>query len=173
VTKLVYIGLFGDKKAEVTVEKSPGSYRVTVGDKEYLIDIARMGRGAHLSAIVNGRTVESSLKHKSGQTYEVSVAGKTYDITLADQYHSVISSRAKAVSALETSEITAPMTGVVVSLPKNEGDQVKIDEPVVIIEAMKMYDEQCSEVDGVVERVLVSVGDVVESGQPLAIIRPE
>jgi biotin carboxyl carrier protein len=173
VKKPTYTGIHGDKQAEVVVEKSPDSFTVTIGGNEYSIDIARMGAGAHLSAIVNGRSIETNLRHKTGQTYELSLLGKTYEIALADQYHSAVSAKVKAASALETSEIAAPMTGVVVSVPKNEGDAVEADEPVVIIEAMKMYDEQCSEVDGIVEKILVSVGDVVEGGQPLAIIRPD
>ena len=171
--KLVYTAIIGDKQETVTVEKTSDSYRVIVGEKEFSIDVARLGLGAHLCAIVNGKSVETNLRHKRGQTYEISVSGKTHEITLADQYHSVVSTRSKSVSALEAMEIRAPMAGVVVSVPKAEGDAVKVDEPVVIIEAMKMYDEQCSDVGGIVDKVFVSVGDIVESGQPLAVIRPE
>ncbi len=48
-----------------------------------------------------------------------------------------------------------------------EGDQVRKGQVLCIIEAMKVMNEIESDVDGVVEKILVANGEPVEYGQPL------
>jgi acetyl-CoA carboxylase biotin carboxyl carrier protein len=52
------------------------------------------------------------------------------------------------------------------------GASVSNGSVVCIIEAMKVFNEIKSEVDGTVERVLVQNGDSVEFGQKLFLVRP-
>lgn len=52
------------------------------------------------------------------------------------------------------------------------GDQVKPDQTVCIVEAMKIMNEVPAKVSGVVERLLVENGEPVEFGQPLFAVRP-
>ncbi len=52
-----------------------------------------------------------------------------------------------------------------------EGDAVRKDSVVCIIEAMKIMNEIRAEVDGVIERVLVEGGEPVEYGQPLFLVK--
>ncbi len=52
-----------------------------------------------------------------------------------------------------------------------EGDQVRKGQVLCIIEAMKVMNEIESDVDGVVEKILVANGEPVEYGQPLFWIR--
>lgn len=52
-----------------------------------------------------------------------------------------------------------------------EGDTVRKDSVVCIIEAMKIMNEIRAETDGVIERVLVEGGEPVEYGQPLFLVR--
>ena len=73
-----------------------------------------------------------------------------------------------------TVTIEAPMVGTFyrASAPDaapfvNEGDIVKEDQVLCIIEAMKLMNEIESEVDGKVSDVLVKNGEHVEYGQPL------
>ncbi len=73
--------------------------------------------------------------------------------------------------------VTAPMVGTYYGSPSpkdppfvTEGDEVKIGDPVGIIEAMKMMNTIESEFAGKVLRVLVKSGQPVEYGQPLLVI---
>ena len=59
------------------------------------------------------------------------------------------------------------MPGRVVQVLVSEGDEVAPGQGVVIVEAMKMENELKAERAGVVERVLVSAGDLVEGGAEL------
>ncbi len=52
-----------------------------------------------------------------------------------------------------------------------EGDAVRKDSVVCIIEAMKIMNEIRAEVDGRIEKVLVESGEPVEYGQPLFLLR--
>lgn len=52
-----------------------------------------------------------------------------------------------------------------------EGDAVRKDTVVCIIEAMKIMNEIRAEVDGKIEKVMVESGEPVEYGQPLFLVR--
>ena len=51
-----------------------------------------------------------------------------------------------------------------------EGDTVKKGDVVLIIESMKLMNEVTSDVEGVVQEILVKNGDAVEYDQPLMIL---
>jgi len=63
--------------------------------------------------------------------------------------------------------LTAPMNGTVVSVLVKSGEQVNKDQPLVIMEAMKM--EHCIKApnDGVVNEVFFGTGDMVDGGAEL------
>lgn len=48
-----------------------------------------------------------------------------------------------------------------------DGDTIKVGDTLCIIEAMKLMNEIESEVNGVIKKILVKDGDMVEYGQPL------
>jgi len=64
-----------------------------------------------------------------------------------------------------------PMPGRVVSINVNEGDNVKVGSPILVLEAMKMQNELISRWNGTVREIKVSVGDLVESADVLMVIR--
>jgi len=69
------------------------------------------------------------------------------------------------------SQITAPMPGMLVKYEKQVGDAVKKGETVLVLEAMKMYNNIPSPVDGVVAATPFSAGDSVGKGDVLAVIQ--
>jgi pyruvate carboxylase len=69
------------------------------------------------------------------------------------------------------SQITAPMPGMLVKYEKQVGDAVKKGETVLVLEAMKMYNNIPSPVDGVVAATPFSAGDSVGKGVVLAVIQ--
>ncbi len=66
----------------------------------------------------------------------------------------------------------APFAGVVVALPHKSEQQVGAGAPLVVLEAMKMEHEVLAEAGGVIGATSVSVGDAVEEGQLLLMLRP-
>jgi len=75
--------------------------------------------------------------------------------------------------------IVAPMVGTFYRSPKpdappfvEQGDEVTIGQTVCIIEAMKLFNEIPTEVDGRIVRILVDNGAPVEYGQSLFLVAP-
>ena len=67
-------------------------------------------------------------------------------------------------------EVIAPMVGKVLSFLVEVGDVVEEDEPLLMLEALKMEVPVVSPVDGTVEQFCVEQGQSVESDTILAII---
>ena len=68
-------------------------------------------------------------------------------------------------------KITAPMPGMFIRYEKKPGDSVKQGETVLVLEAMKMYNNIPSPVDGVLVEAPFSGGANVAKGDVLAIIK--
>lgn len=87
---------------------------------------------------------------------------------------SSLSSGAAAQSAARTenddAEITAPMTGQVLTWLVGDGEVAQKGQGVVVLEVMKTETTVSAAVDGTVEH-RVSVGDAVDQGQLLAVLR--
>lgn len=70
--------------------------------------------------------------------------------------------------------IESPLNANVWKVEINEGDKVKNDHLVVILEAMKLEIAVRAEADaegGTVEKILIRPNDVVEAGKPLMLVR--
>ena len=63
--------------------------------------------------------------------------------------------------------VRAPMQGTIVKVLVREGQEVAADEPVCILEAMKMESEVRSQKAGTVSEVRVKAGQTVRSGDTL------
>ncbi len=80
---------------------------------------------------------------------------------------------------IDGSEVLSPMPGTFFRSPSpedesfvEEGDTVKKGDTLCIIEAMKIMNEIEAEDNGVIQKILVEVGQAVEFNQPLFIIEP-
>lgn len=62
----------------------------------------------------------------------------------------------------------SPIAGIVFKIVAQVGQQLEVDDLLVILEAMKMETNITAHVSGKVERILVSVGEAVQPGQALA-----
>ncbi|MBM4403840.1 MAG: pyruvate carboxylase subunit B [Candidatus Cloacimonetes bacterium] len=69
--------------------------------------------------------------------------------------------------------ITSPMPGMFVRYEKKPGDKVEVGETVLVLEAMKMYNNIPSPVTGTVSQTPLKAGDPVGKGEILAIVQPE
>jgi len=67
-------------------------------------------------------------------------------------------------------EIKAPIPGKILSIKCKVNDSVKACQVLLILEAMKMENEICSDSSGVVKEIKVKEGDFVQSGVTLAVI---
>jgi methylmalonyl-CoA carboxyltransferase 1.3S subunit len=61
----------------------------------------------------------------------------------------------------------SPIVGVVVRTNAQEGQQVRVDDPLLVLEAMKMETTITSPVSGKVKKFMVAPSESVQSGQVL------
>ncbi len=62
------------------------------------------------------------------------------------------------------------MPGKVISVKVKVGDEVKVNQVVLVLEAMKMENEILSEAAGKVKEIKVRPGEAVEGGQTLVVV---
>lgn len=67
-------------------------------------------------------------------------------------------------------EIKAPMTGKIISIVVNVGDEVKTEDEIIIMDAMKMEIPVYAPADGVIKEIKVKEGDSVKTDQILMIL---
>jgi len=132
--------------------------------------------GAKFSILIAGRsfTVEARpagggppADHADGtSTFAVEVEGKVLEIAVRDPRRR----RARRPAGVEhegPQDIAAPMPGRIVRLLVAENQDVRADEGLLIIEAMKMQNELRAPRAGRVERIYVTEGAGVETGLKL------
>jgi biotin carboxyl carrier protein len=66
--------------------------------------------------------------------------------------------------------VTAPMVGKIVDIKVKVGDQVKEDDEIAVLEAMKMEMPIVSPASGKVKEIKVTVGQTCETDMVLAVI---
>ena len=69
-------------------------------------------------------------------------------------------------------EVRTPMQGTVIKVLVAVGDTVEADEPVVVLEAMKMENNLLAGCSGTVSEVRVAAGDLVGGGDLVVLIEP-
>ena len=107
-------------------------------------------------------------KYPEDNTYFVKVNGKL--IALEKKYHydaavSKISQYTKSYK--KVNQLLSPMPGLILEIQTTIGSEVKKDEPLIILEAMKMENVLCSPVDGIIEEIVVTPKQTVEKNSVL------
>lgn len=59
------------------------------------------------------------------------------------------------------------MPGTILDIHVNVGDAVTINQPVMVLEAMKMESEIVADREGTIASINIAKGDMVNPGQPL------
>jgi len=112
-----------------------------------------------------------------GATYRITVNGKTYEVSIEDasgmtQTHpqEPAQSTAPKPQVTDGKTVNAPLSGDVLRVLIEEGDEVKPGDEIIVLEAMKMETKVVSPHQGRVAQLLVKPGDKVENGDPLVVI---
>jgi glutaconyl-CoA/methylmalonyl-CoA decarboxylase subunit gamma len=68
---------------------------------------------------------------------------------------------------VDKKSLTSPINGVVLEIPVSEGDDVKQNDVLFVLEAMKMKTNISSPQNGTIKAIKVKAGDKIEAGQIL------
>jgi biotin carboxyl carrier protein len=107
------------------------------------------------------------IREVNGHQVELSLDGEEYSFRRPYPSLDQVQQQAPTHPVAGNGTLTAPMPGRVIAIMVREGEAVHPDEPLVIIESMKMETAIRSDREGVVEQLLVSEKDSVKRGQAL------
>ena len=109
--------------------------------------------------------VDSDFNRKK---YSIKVNNTTYDVDISNPLDLLINEMGFAFgSSKQIDSIKAPMPGLILDILVDEGQEVKEDEGLLILEAMKMENIITSPRDGVIKSVSVNKGDAIDKGHLL------
>ncbi len=163
-----------DHDVEVkAAESAAGPRRFRIGSRAIEAHCEIIAPGEYLF-LIEGRSYGASVSKRVGDPagpggpYVINVGTREYRVELRDprQWRQ----RGSAHEAEGPQEITAPMPGRIVKVLVTEGQEVKRDEGLLVIEAMKMQNELRAPRAGRVERVYLPEGRGVESGARLVLL---
>lgn len=137
-----------------------GGFLIEVDGKEYHVELPEISREKPFSVKVEETKFQAEVK----SFLKKPVFGASEPIRLAR----VGSLRAQK-QAVEGA-VAAPMTGKILSIMVEKGDQVKSGQVVCILEAMKMENEITASKAGTVQEVYVSEGSSVREEEVLLVV---
>ena len=70
-----------------------------------------------------------------------------------------------------STEVTAPMSGSVLKIHVKVGDQVSLDDELMVLEAMKMENPIYAPIGGNIAEIKIAEGAKVEANQLLLVIK--
>lgn len=122
------------------------------------------------SLLLRGDSFEASVQ-ATNEGWQVLLRGQLYQVDVEDERQRRLRQASGAID-LPGGEfhLKAPMPGLVVAVPVEEGQSVNKGDDLVVLESMKMQNELKSPRAGTISRVQVKQGDSVEQLQVLVIL---
>jgi biotin carboxyl carrier protein len=120
------------------------------------------------SIIMNGKSYVITLERSGDSSFIANINGKEYHCNVEDERARRLREYIKETTGADGPvEITAPMPGLVLEVAIREGDQISHNQPILVLEAMKMENEIRSSLQGKVDKIYVKPGQTVEKGELL------
>ncbi len=101
------------------------------------------------------------------RTVRLRIGGKTYTVKLQDEQERMMKTLGLDKLSAKVSEIKAPMPGLVLNILVKPGDAVKKNDPILVLEAMKMENMIKAPGEAVVKAIPAIKGKAVEKGELL------
>ena len=160
-----YYARAGNNEYVVDIEAD----RVFVNGEPVTVDMKRAGVSELYSVLYDGRSHEVLIE-PGRYTYTITLRGEQFQVQVEDER----TRRMNASRKLDLPEgefaIAAPIPGLVVKVLVVEGETIAEEQPLLILEAMKMENEIRAKRPGVVKQVKVAPGQRVEQNSPLIVI---
>ena len=154
------------------------NYKVSVNNAEAL-DISSKQASAldaikispsnfHILHNNNSYKAEITESNFNKKKYKVKVNNNSYNININNDLDAIIKQMGFEVGATKKiNNIKAPMPGLILEINVKVGQEVKEDDALLILEAMKMENVLTSPRDGTIKSISVEKGNAVEKNQLL------
>lgn len=157
-----YFAVVNGEELEIELVERLGVITVKVDGEECEGSYEEVDGLGQIALYIGGRPFAVSIEGGKNDV-QVTVAGHVYDIEIEDERERIARAVEKKRGGGGT--IKSVMPGVVVSLLVAEGDEVKVDQPILILEAMKMQNEILSPADGRVKSIHIEEGQAIPGGE--------
>jgi len=148
----------------VTVERRDNQFFITYDNNEYTVTATEVKPG-QLSVQLGDRIIKSVISQGDDSKF-VFIDGSIFKVKRIE-----LTGRKKTEK--KEGDLNSPISGTVVQAKVKEGSQVKKDEVILVIEAMKMEYLIRAPYDGKVKKVYFKEKDQIEIGQLTAEIKKE
>lgn len=154
-----------------TFEIEVGQGQVWVDRRPYDVDFQDVDGSAQYSLLVDNRSYEAHVERLAGDVCQMTVDGRPYQARL---HRGGNGNRANAepnqARSTAQAEVRAPLPGLLVELCVSEGERVREQDVVAVMESMKMNLELRAPRSGVVRDLRTGPGHEVARGDVLAVV---
>ena len=164
-----YLATVDGQEHEIEIEElAADSFAIRFGEHRFEADLRRVGP-LSFSVIVNNRSFDFDVARDGEETVVASRTGSTR-LTVTDAARRTTRAAGKRREVSGRVEIKSAMPGRVVALLVAAGDEVRAQQGIIVVEAMKMENEVKAPKAGKVVEVKVVAGQAVEKGQLMIVI---
>lgn len=161
-----YFAQVGKTEYEVMVDQE----KILVDGEPVQIDLQQAGVSELYSLLYDGVSYEVLIE-SDRMDYAVTLRGEQFQIMVEDEQTRKLNVGRKAPSSPDGERsLSAPIPGLVVKVLVEEGTEVEEDQPLIILEAMKMENEIRAQQKGTVKQVNVVAGQRVEQNSVLILL---
>ncbi len=150
--------------------KVNGTYHFALqkSDLETFDSIHLDDRKVHVLHQNQSYKAEISSSHFLAKKYAVKINNALYEIVIHDELDILIAEMGFEVGAgKQINSVHAPMPGLILEINVAVGQQVSVNDPLLILGAMKMENSFVSPREGIIKSIAVAKGDAVDKGQLL------
>jgi len=143
-------------------------FRLAVEDKTYEVEILNDPRAEEVQVKVDGNIYTVKAEDlDTAQTTGVQTAVTSTPAPARAASAPVASAPVVDAAAAGSNTVRAPLPGKITSVKVSTGQNVKVNDPLVVIEAMKAQNIIRAQRDGKIGKIYVSVGGHIAHGAPL------
>lgn len=146
-----------------------GRFAITLDGRRYEVDSAPAGNGA-FSILIDQRSYCVRCEEEEGDEMVLYLGNQPFRVDIANEQRFRLRAGLAKVSLHGSQVVVAPMPGKVVRVLVGLGDEVKENQGLVVVEAMKMENELKSPKAGKVVEVLAQEGSAVEKNAKLLVV---
>jgi len=149
---------------KISIEKKENTFIVSDGEKTYEADIRFISPNI-ISIIIEGRSYRVYFARDREKRF-LSLEGQQFIVQEPPEGGEGLQ-KDEARSGEDELMVKAPMPGKVIKIDVSEKEEVRKNQTLAVVEAMKMENEIKSTIEGYVKKIFVSAGDLVDSEKPL------
>lgn len=155
---------FGENEHQIELSPKDGAFKTEKEEGNYTFEFVN---GRYILRI-GTKTYKIDNVHKEGSSIEFSMNGVWHSVDVKDEQELLLDRLGfKTGAAAAEGILKAPMPGKILEIMIAEGDQVEKDQPLAILEAMKMENELKAPISGTIASISAEVGQSLEKNSPI------